>query len=102
MDNNNLITTKELEVYYLSNDATTKNGSEEIISKDESTPASNTRASRRQKLLSTVYVSGSCQTAKQSASILYLLQFLAYFAGAVLDNETGKLLDYCNLIKRPK
>ena len=30
------------------------------------------------------------------------MQFLADFAGAVLDNETGKLLEYRHLIKRPK
>ena len=34
MDNDNLIITKELEVYYPSNDATTNNGETEIIRKD--------------------------------------------------------------------
>ena len=33
---------------------------------------------------------------------MYLLQFLADFAGAVLDNEIVKLLKYRHLIKRPK
>ena len=73
MDNDNLRTTKELEVYYPSNDATTNNGAPAIISKDESTPASNTRALRRKKLLSAVDFSGSCPTAKQSASRSYPL-----------------------------
>ena len=35
IDNDYLITTKELKVYYPSNDATTNNGAPEIISKDE-------------------------------------------------------------------
>ena len=57
---------------------------------------------RRQKLLSAVDLLGSWPTAKQSASVSYPLQFLAYLAGAVQDNETGKLLEYRHLIKHPK
>ena len=30
------------------------------------------------------------------------MKFLADFPGDVLDNETGELLEYCHLIKRPK
>ena len=102
MDDGNLRTTRELEVYYPSNNATTNNGAPAIISKDESNLASNTRALKRQKLLSAVDVFGGCPTAKKSASISYLLQLLADFAGAVLEKETGKLLKYFHLIKRPK
>ena len=42
MDNDDLRTTKELELYYSSNNATTNNGAPAIISKDKSTPTSNT------------------------------------------------------------
>ena len=56
----------------------------------------------RQKILSAVDVSVICPAAKKSASRSYPLQLLADFAGAVLDNETGKILEYCHIIKRPK
>ena len=52
--------------------------------------------------MSAINVLGSCPKAEQSASRSYPLKFLADFAGAVLDNETGKLLEYHHLIKRPK
>ena len=38
MNNDGLKTTKEIEVHYPSNDATTNNGEPAIIRKDESTP----------------------------------------------------------------
>jgi hypothetical protein len=41
-------------------------------------------------------------TAKQAASRKYPLQFLCDLAHAVLDNETGNLLEYRHLIKHPK
>ncbi len=41
-------------------------------------------------------------TARQAASCQYRLQFLCDFAYAVLDNNTGDLLEYCHLIKHPK
>ena len=65
-------------------------------------PARNTRASIQKKLLSAVDVSGSLPTAKQSVSRSYPLQFLADFAGAVLHNERGKILEYRHIIKPPK
>ena len=102
MDNNDLRTTKEIEVYYPSKDATTNNVAPESISKDESNPSRNTKTSKRKNILSAKNVSVSCPTAAQSASISYPLKFLADFAGAVLDNETGELLEYCYLIKLPK
>ena len=101
-DNDDLRTTKELEVYYPSNNATTNNRSPAIIRKDDGTPTSNTRASRRHKILSAENILGSCPTAKQSELRFNPLQFLADFAGAILDNETGKLLEYRHIIKRQK
>ncbi len=41
-------------------------------------------------------------TARQAASRKYPLQFLFDLAHAVLDNETGDLLEYCHLLKHPK
>ena len=102
MNNDDLRTTKQLEVYYLSNDATANNRAPESIRKDENTPANNTRASIQQKLLSARNVSGSCQTAEYLSSRSYPLQFLADSAGVVLENETGKILECRHLIKNQK
>jgi hypothetical protein len=41
-------------------------------------------------------------TAKQADSRKLPLQFLCDFAYAVLNNETGDLLEYCHLMKHPK
>jgi hypothetical protein len=41
-------------------------------------------------------------TAQQAASRKYPLQFLCNLAYAVLDNETGNLLEYRHLMKHPK
>jgi len=53
-------------------------------------------------LLSTVNISGSCPTARNAASRRYSLEFLTDFPGSVLNGETGELLEYRHLIKRPK
>ena len=68
MYNDNLRTIKELELYYPSKDTTANNGAPESINKEESTPASKTRASRQRKLLISINVSDSWPTAEQSAS----------------------------------
>ena len=59
MYNDNLRTIKELELYYPSKDTTANNGAPESINKEESTPASKTRASRQRKLLISINVSDS-------------------------------------------
>ncbi len=41
-------------------------------------------------------------TVRQAALRQYLFQFLCDFAYAVLDNDTGDLLEYRYLIKHPK
>jgi hypothetical protein len=41
-------------------------------------------------------------TNQQAASRRYPLQFLCNFANAVLDDETGNLLEYRHLLKHPK
>ena len=41
-------------------------------------------------------------TAQQAAAWCYLLQFLCDYANAVLDGETGELLEYRHLIQCPK
>ena len=64
-------------------------------------PSQNTR-SRTQRLLSATEISGSCPSAQQSSRRRYPLQFLADFAGAVIDDDTGELLEYRHLIQRPK
>ena len=47
-------------------------------------------------------MSDSCPLARQSALRAYPLQFLVDFAAAVIDDETGELLEYRHLIQRPK
>ena len=56
MENDNLITSKELEVNYPANDAKTNNGAKAIIRKGENNLASNTLISRQKNLLSAVDV----------------------------------------------
>ena len=56
MENDNLITSKELEVNNPANDEKTNNAAQAIISKGESNLASNTRMSRQKNLLSAVDV----------------------------------------------
>jgi hypothetical protein len=41
-------------------------------------------------------------TVAQAASCKYPIQFLCDFANAVLDDDTGDLLEYPHLIKHPK
>ena len=62
----------------------------------------NTRAARRPRLLATVEKSGSAPAAQQAAGRRYPLKFLVDLAAAVLDEETGEILEYRHLIKKPK
>ena len=80
--------------------ATKEKPTPNVIFQDDS-PSQNTR-SRTQALLSVIEMSDSCPSARQSASRAYPLNFLADFAAAVIDDETGELLEYRHLIQRPK
>ena len=73
-----------------------------MVSQEWDGPSQNTRDARRQRLLTTVKMTGSCPSAKQAAAQTYPLQFLVDMAAAVLDDKTGKLLEYRHLIQRPK
>ena len=64
-------------------------------------PSQNTR-SRTQRLLSATVISGRCPNAQQSSRGRYPLWFLADFAGAVINDDTGELLEYRHLIQRSK
>ena len=46
--------------------------------------------------------SGVKLIARQAAARSFPMQFITDFAGAVLDGETGELLEYFHLMKRPK
>ena len=46
--------------------------------------------------------SGGAITAKSAASRKFSMQFLYDYANAVLDGETGELVEYHHLIARPK
>ena len=71
------------------------------MSQEEDSPSQRTR-SRTSALLAAIEMSGSCPSAKQASARSYPLQFLADFAGAVLDDDTGELLEYRHLIQRPQ
>jgi hypothetical protein len=86
-----------------------------IISQDgddiaTSTPAANTRLQRQVRTLTQDYLCHMMDipgitkpfTNQQAASRKYPLQFLCDFASAVLDEETGDLLEYRHLLKNPK
>jgi len=73
-----------------------------IISPEGLGPSQCTRSAVRQRLLSAIEISGSCPSARQLASRKYPAQFISDYANAVLDDETGELLEYRHLIKRPK
>ncbi len=85
-----------------------------IISQDDeedtSHPAANTRQQRQTRTLTQDYMLHMMEipgyktpfAPKQAASRTYPLQFLCDFASAVLDDDTGELLEYRHLIKHPK
>jgi hypothetical protein len=53
-------------------------------------------------LLSVIELSQSKLTPKQLSSRKFPLEFLCEFANAVMDEETGDMLEYRQLLKRPK
>ena len=53
-------------------------------------------------MLTAVEESGAHPTARQAATRKFPLHFLVDLAAAVLDEETGELLEYRHLIKKPK
>ncbi len=85
-----------------------------IISQDDkediSPPAANTRQQRQTRTLTQDYMLHMMEipgyeapfTPQQAMSQTFPLQFLCDFAYAVLDNDTGNLLEYHHLIKHPK
>ena len=76
----------------------------------ESTPASNTRQQRETRTLTQDYILQCMEipgykapfTPQQAAARKYPLQFLCDLAYAVMDDETGDLLEYRHLMKHPK
>ena len=90
------------EVTYL--DSNQSPGPKNIVSPDEYDlgPSQGTRSARMGRLASAVEISGAKTSARSMASRKYSTQFLCDMAAAVLDDETGELLEYRHLIKRPK
>ena len=95
-------TTNDLQVTYPSRSSNSNAPAMISQDDDDDAPSRNTRAAARNKLLVAAEISGSCPTPKQAASRRYPLQFLVDLAGAVLDPETGEMLEYRHLIQRPK
>jgi hypothetical protein len=82
-----------------------------VISQDnDDAPSANTQSQRQNRTLTQDYMLHMMEipgytapfTARQAASRQYPLQFLCDFAYAVLDDDTGDLLEYRHLIKHPK
>ncbi len=78
--------------------------------KHDSPPSANTQQQKETRTLTQEFMLQCIEipgykapfTAKQAASRKYPLQFLCDLAYAVLDNETGDLLEYRHLMKHPK
>ena len=60
------------------------------------------RMTRQQQLLNILDVANTPFSARITSSRKYPLQFLTEYANALLDGDTGKLLEYRHLVKRPK
>jgi hypothetical protein len=98
------------EVEDSTNKPTSVNG-HNIISQDEDSPPSSNTCQQCQKCMLTqdymlhmIEILGytAAFTPAQASCHKYPLQFLCDFAYAVLDNDTGDLLEYRHLIKLPK
>ena len=100
-DNNHLRTTKPLEVEYPSHQQSNAN-QPPLVGQNDSPPSKNTRAARHSKLCTAMDISGVKLTARQASAWSFPMQFITGFAGSVLDGETGELLEYWHLIKRPR
>jgi len=81
---------------------------EKCVEKEVDGPATRTRARTATRYTQDVllHIANAGReakvTAKSAASKKYPIQFLCDYAGAVLDGETGELLEYRHLITRPK
>ena len=73
-----------------------------VIEDDEPPNFRMTRSRMRHQLMSAVEISGSCPSARQASARTFPMQFLCDFAGAVLDAETGDLLEHRQLTRDPK
>ena len=71
------------------------------ITQDEDAPAYRTR-SHKNMLLRVAEIAMGGLSMAQSVKIKFPLNFLVDYVNAVLDQETGELLEYRHLIKHPK
>jgi hypothetical protein len=75
---------------------------------EDNCPASNTRerssahTTTQECIMAALEVPLAHFSAKSVASHTYLIQFLCEFTGAVLERETGEMLEYRHLMKTPK
>ena len=91
-----------LTVEYTNDSANNEEANPAIISQYELGPSQNTRAARRERLHTALEVSDTGLSAKQMSARKFPQQFILDYASAVLDEETGELLEYRHLIKNPK
>ena len=73
-----------------------------VITQDWNGPSQNTRVARRQRPMAAVEVSCSSLSTAQAARREFQLKILVDMAAAALDEETGNLLEYRQLIKKSK
>ena len=81
-----------------------------VIPQYDEAPARNTRANHQARTLTQEVMLQAVEmaprqaqmTARQAASRRYPLEFLTEYVNAVLDPNTGELLEYCHLIQNPK
>jgi hypothetical protein len=100
----------ELEVEYPDTTEDSPSNIPVILQDKDNAPAANTWPQQQNCTLTQDYMLHMMEikgytapfTARQAASHQYPLQFLCDFENAVLDNNTGDLLEYCHLIKHPK
>jgi hypothetical protein len=78
-----------------------------MVDTEEPAPRFNLRSAARGNImtdvmLSVIEMSGKNLTPKQLSGRQFPMQFLCEISGAVMDEETGDMLEYCHLVKMPK
>jgi hypothetical protein len=92
------------------NDPRARSGLPVILKDEDRLPAANTRQQQQTEMLTQDCMFQMMEisdfkapfTPAQAALRKFFLQFQCNFAYAILDEDTGNLLEYCHLIKHPK
>ncbi len=98
------------EVEYPDVDLSILRGTPLVSQDDDDAPSANTRLQRKKRTITQDYLFHMIDvpvltqpfTNNQAASRKFPIQFLCGFASAILDDETGDLLEYQHLLNHPK